>query len=85
MTIRTRTISPAEHLERRIAALDAEVEQIRAEYGDPAEALGRYLIKRFGIEALQETYQEYLDYEDSFLYDDWRDGAEAVENGGKPA
>lgn len=32
--------SPAEHLERRTAALDAKVAQIRAEAGDPAEAMG---------------------------------------------
>lgn len=72
MATRTQAISPAEHLERRIAALDAEVEQIRAEFGDPAEALGRYLIERIGIEALMETYQEYLEHEGSVLYDDFR-------------
>lgn len=66
-------LSPREHLEQRIASLDAEVEQIRAEYGDPAEALGIFLRDWIGLEALEETYQEYLRHEDSFLFDDYND------------
>lgn len=45
MVAQPERVSPREHLDRRIAALDSEVEQIRAEYGDPAEALGRYLVE----------------------------------------
>lgn len=85
MVTQSKLGSPREHLDHRIAALDAEVEQIQAEYGDPAAALGQYLIKRFGIEALTETYQEYLDHEDLFLDDDWNDGEEENGDGGKPA
>ena len=85
MVAQPEPLSPREHLDRRIAALDAEVEQIRAEYGDPAEALGRYLVERLGIEALMETYQEYLDHEDSFLYDDWIEDAEESGSAGQRA
>ena len=63
MVAQSTHVVPRDHLDRRIAALDAEVEQIQAEYGDPAEALGRYLVERFGLAALMETYQEYLDHE----------------------
>jgi len=84
MVAQKEQLSPREHLDRRIAALDAEVEQIRAEFGDPAEALGKYLLDRFGLEALEATYQEYLDHEDSFLYDDWEKDEDQDEhrNGG---
>jgi RNA binding exosome subunit len=73
VAVETERLSPAEHLERRIAALDAEVAQIRNEYGDPTEALGVYLRERFGIAAIMQTYEEYLRHEDSFLYDDYED------------
>lgn len=75
--------SPKEHLDRRIASLDAEVEHIRAEYGDPAEALGIFLRDWIGLEALEETYQEYLRHEDSFLFDDYDDESEGVEPDGR--
>lgn len=52
MVAQSKVVSPREHLDHRIAALDAKVEQIQAEYGDPAEALGRYLVERFGIDAI---------------------------------
>ena len=82
MAIQAERLSPAEHLERRIRELDAEVEQIWAEYGDPAEALGAYLVERFGIDAIMETYEEYLRHEDSFLFDDYSD--DEVEDAGEP-
>ena len=84
MATETKPLTPAEHLERRIAMLDTEVEQIRAEFGDPAAALGMYLVERFGIEAMMETYREYLDHEDSFLYDDWHADPEDDDGGERP-
>ncbi len=66
--------SPRAHLDRRIAALDAEVEAIRAQYGDPAEALGRYLVERFGIDAIVDTYRDFLEREAPFYEDEeWND------------
>ena len=79
MAVKSERLSPAEHLERRIAENRAEAERWRAEHGDPAEAMGRFLLERFGLEALQETYEEYLRHENSFLYDDYDDEEEAVE------
>lgn len=73
MVAQPERLSPKEHLRRRIASLDAEVEQIRAEYGDPAEALGIFLRDWIGLEAVDETYQKYLRHEDSFLFDDYND------------
>ena len=70
MAVETERLSPAEHLERRIAALDAEVEQIRAEYGDPAKAMGDVLREWLGVEAMQETSAEYRRNRYDFLYDD---------------
>ncbi len=86
MVAQPERLSPKEHLDRRIASLDAEVEQIRAEYGDPAEALGRFLVERFGIEALEATYQEYVRHEASFLFDDYddEDAESEDEDGRKP-
>ena len=84
MVAQPERLSPREHLDGRIAALDAEVERIWAEEGDPAEALGRFLVDRFGIGAIVETYREYLEHEDSFLFDDWQteDGEDATDDGG---
>lgn len=62
--------SPREHLDHRIAALDAEVERIRAEVGDPAEALGAFLRERIGLPALTATCQEYLRSPSAFMFDD---------------
>lgn len=88
MVAQRKLLSPREHLNRRIAALDAEVEQIRAEYGDPAEALGRYLVERFGIDAIMETYRDFLDHEE-FARDeagpDEADPAPEESDGGEPA
>ena len=77
-------LSPREHLERRIATNLEEAERWRAEHGDPAEALGRYLVERYGIEAIMETYQEFLDHEDSFLYDDFGDNTVEAKGAGEP-
>ena len=82
MVTKTAKPSPAEHLEQRIRALDAEVEQIWAEYGDPAEALGRFLREQYGWDALRETYEEYVRHRHSFLFDDYDD--EDDEDGGEP-
>ena len=82
MVTKSEQLSPSEHLERRIRDLDAEVEQIEAEYGDPAEALGAYLVERFGVQAIMETYEEYLRHEDSFLFDDYADDED--EDAGEP-
>lgn len=75
MAVETERLSPAQHLERRIAALDAEVERIRAEDGDPAEALGRYLVERFGIEAIVDAYRDFVEREEPFYVDDAWDEA----------
>lgn len=83
MAVETERLSPAQHLAQRIAALDAEVERIRAEDGDPAEALGAYMRTRFGVAAVMESYEEYLRHEDSFLFDDYTDGIEE-DDGGAP-
>ena len=82
MAIKSERLSPAEHLERRIAENRAEAERWRAEHGDPAAALGAYLVERFGIEAILETYEEYLRHENSFLFDDYSDDED--EDGGEP-
>ena len=81
MVAQPKPVVPRDHLDSRIAALEAEVEQVRAEYGDPAEALGRYLVERFGPSVLMETYQEYLDHDASFQDDDWNDGVEDGDGG----
>jgi hypothetical protein len=81
MAAQSKQVFPRDHLDRRIASLDAEVEEIQAEYGDPAEALGRYLVERFGLTALMETYQEYLNHDSSFLDDDWNNGGEFGDGG----
>lgn len=73
MAIETERRSPARHLERRIAALDAEVEQIRAEYGDPAEALGEFLRDWIGPDALRETYEQYRRNRYDFMVDNGED------------
>ncbi len=73
MAIDTEKLSPTEHLERRIQEHLHRREQRPAEYGDPAEAMGRFLIERFGLEALQETYDEYRRDRYSFMYDDHED------------
>lgn len=83
MAVETERLSPAKHLARRIAALDAEVDRIRAEDGDPAEALGAYMRDRFGIAAVMATYEEYLRHEDSFLFDDYPNEDEE-DDGGAP-
>lgn len=75
MAVETDRLSPAEHLERRIAALDAEVARIRAEDGDPAEALGRYLVERFGIDAIVGAYRDFVEREEPFYVDDEWDEA----------
>jgi hypothetical protein len=80
MATRLKLLSPAEHLEQRIKELDAEVERIRAEEGDPAAALGTFLRDWIGLDALEETYAEYLRHEDSFLFDDYDDERGAGED-----
>jgi hypothetical protein len=70
MVAQPERMSPREHLDRRIAALDAEVEQIWAEEGDPAEALGVLLRERIGFEALAATYEEYVRNPSAFMFDD---------------
>lgn len=73
MVAQPERLSPKEHLDRRIAENLAEAERWRSEHGDPTEALGRFLVERFGIEALEATYQDYVRHEDSFLFDDYDD------------
>ena len=82
MAVKSERLAPAEHLERRIAELDGEAERVRAEYGDPAEALGAFLRERFGLDALMATYREYRCHEDSFLFDDY--AGDEDEGGGEP-
>ena len=84
MATNPRALSPREHLERRVAGNLEEAERWRAEHGDPAEALGRFLVQRFGIEAIMETYHEYLEHEDSFPFDDYPEDADEEEDGGQP-
>ncbi len=76
MVAKSERVSPRDHLDRRIEALDAEVEQIRAEYGDPAEALGRYLVERFGIDAIVASYRDFLEREEPFYVDEEWDEAD---------
>lgn len=83
MATETVLSSPAEHLERRIQETLIESERWRAEHGDPAAAMGRFLVERFGIDALMATYHEYLEHEDSFLFDDYHD-EEGEAGEGKP-
>lgn len=63
-------LTPAEHLEKRIRENRDWAEKWRAEHGDPGEAIGRLLVERFGIEALQATYDEYRRNRYDFMYDD---------------
>lgn len=86
MTETPTKLSPAEHLARRIQENRIASAQWRAEHGDPGEALGKLLFEQFGIEAILETYQEYLDHENSFLWDDYDDEREEDDgpNGGEP-
>ena len=51
-------VSPS--LERRIEGNRAEVARFRAEHGDPAEALDRFIRETFSEEALIDAYEEYL-------------------------
>jgi hypothetical protein len=53
------TVSP--QLQRRIAAHRAEAARLRAELGDPSEALSRFVQETFSAEALDETYREYVE------------------------
>jgi hypothetical protein len=52
------TLSPT--LQRRIELHRAEVARLRAEQGDPAAALARFMRETFSEEALAETYAEYV-------------------------
>jgi hypothetical protein len=76
MAIDAEKLSPAEHLERRIQEPLGRRERQNAEHGDPAEAMGRFLIERFGLEALQETYDAYRRNRYSFMYDEDEDEVE---------
>lgn len=60
MAVKSDRLSPAEHLARRIRDHHAEVARLREEFGDPTEALRAFLRERFDPEALQATYEEYL-------------------------
>lgn len=71
MVANPKQLSPTAHLERRIRELDIEADRVQAEYGDPSQALGAFLLAWIGLEALEETYQEYVRHEDSFLFDDY--------------
>jgi hypothetical protein len=66
-------LSPAGYLEQRIHEHLKRRRRRSAEDGDPAEAMGRFLIERFGLEALQETYGEYRRNRYEFMYDDHED------------
>ena len=76
MVTKPERLSPQDHLERRIQDLDAEVAAVWEEFGDPAVALGAYLRERYGLDAIMATYKEYLEHEDSFLFDDYSDESE---------
>ncbi len=73
MAIGTKKLTPAEHLDRHIEENRIRANRWRAEYGDAGEAMGRFLIERFGLEALQETYDEYRRNRYSFMDDDFED------------
>ena len=47
-------------LERRIEANRAAIARFRAEHGDPAEALHKFMKETFDEDALIRTYEEYL-------------------------
>lgn len=81
MATETRTLTPAEHLDRHIREHIERRERWRAEHGDPAIAMGTFLRDWIGLEALEETYQEFLRHEDSFLFDDYDE--EDEEGGGE--
>jgi hypothetical protein len=84
MAVKSERLSPAEHLDRRIKEHLAEAERWRAENGDPAEALGAFLRDWIGLEALEETYEEWLRHEDSFLFEDYDDDTTEDEDGREP-
>jgi hypothetical protein len=78
-----RAAAATQHLEQRIRAHLDRRNRRRTEHGDPAEAMGRFLIERFGLEALQESYEEYRRHPYSFVYGDDKDGdgdGDAVEH-----
>lgn len=84
MEIHTEKITPAEQLERHIQENRVRAEQWRAEHGDPGdpgEAMGRFLIERFGLEALQETDDQYRRNRYSFMFDDEAEDVEEVLDG----
>ena len=47
-------------IERRLQEHQAEIARLRAEFGDPAEALDAFIRETFNREAIIETYEEYL-------------------------
>lgn len=47
-------------IERRLQEHQAEVARLRAEFGDPAEALDAFIRENFTREAVIEAYEEYL-------------------------
>jgi hypothetical protein len=60
MTIQLERNTPSPTLQRRIALHRAEVARMRAERGDPAAALARFMRDTFSEEALAETYADYV-------------------------
>lgn len=59
MAVDNATMSPSERLNRRIAEHREEMARLEAQGVDPGVELGALLRKRFGLEALRETYAEY--------------------------
>jgi hypothetical protein len=60
MTVQLERNTPSPTLQRRIELHRAHVAQWRAEHGDPAAALARFMRETFSEEALAETYEEYV-------------------------
>ncbi len=62
--------TPNETLQRRMQEHRAEIKRYREQQGDPAEALGVLLRERFGVEALHDTYFEWLENPYAWLEND---------------
>jgi hypothetical protein len=61
MTVQIDSPAISPHLQRRIAEHREEVARLRAKFGDPTEALARFVRETFSAEALDETYREYVE------------------------
>jgi hypothetical protein len=70
MASQSATTTQAERREQHLKAHKEEVARLRAEIGDPAQALDRFIVENFSLEALL-PYGERAVWEEDDDRDDW--------------